>query len=85
MGAEIEVAQIPVATGATLRQALHGGEDYELLFTASEKKRVAASVAGVAVRRIGRVTRDGRQMMWLRTPDGGCMPMPVGGWEHFRK
>jgi len=85
IGAEIEVVQIPVATGATLRQALHGGEDYELLFTASEKKRVPASVAGVAVRRIGRVTRDGRQMMWLRTLDGERMPMPVGGWEHFRK
>jgi len=84
IGAEIEVAQIPVATGATLRQALHGGEDYELLFTASERKRVPLSVAGVAVRHIGRLTRDGSQMMWLRTPDGERMLMPVGGWEHFK-
>jgi thiamine-monophosphate kinase len=84
VGAEIEAAEIPVANGATLKQALHGGEDYELLFTASERKRVPASVAGVSVRRIGRVTRDRRQMMWLRTPDGERMPMPVGGWEHFR-
>jgi len=85
IGAEIEVAQIPVATGATLRQALHGGEDYELLFTASGKKRVPLSVAGASVCRIGKVTRDRKQMMWLRTPDGERMPMPVDGWEHFRR
>src|SRR5437868_5814904 len=84
VGAEIEVAKIPLPSGATLPQALHGGEDYELLFTASEKKRVPALVADVAVRRIGRVTRDRRQMMWLQTPDGERMPMPVGGWEHFK-
>ena len=85
VGAEIEVASVPIAAGATLEQALHGGEDYELLFTASEKKRVPAKIAGVAVRKIGRVTRDPRQMMWLRTPDGERVPMPAGGWEHFRK
>jgi len=79
VGAEIEIASLPVAAGATLEQALHGGEDYELLFTASEKK------VPKGVRRIGRVTRDPRQMMWLRTPDGQRMPMPAGGWEHFRK
>jgi thiamine-monophosphate kinase len=83
VGAEIEAAEIPVARGATLKQALHGGEDYELLFTASERKRVPASVAGVSVRRVGRVIRDRRQMIWLRTPDGERMPMPVAGWEHF--
>ena len=85
VGAEISVAEIPVANGASLQQALHGGEDYELLFTASEKKRVPAVVAGVRVTRVGRVARDRRQMIWLRTPDGERMPMPSGGWEHFRK
>jgi thiamine-monophosphate kinase len=84
VGAEIEAAAIPVASRASLNQALHGGEDYELLFTASEKKRVPSSIAGVSVRRIGRVTRDQQQMIWLRTPDGERMPMPSGGWEHFR-
>jgi len=85
VGAEIDVVEIPCARGANLQQALHGGEDYELLFTASEKKRVPNSVTGVSVRRVGRVTRDRKQMMWLRTPDGQRMPMPVGGWEHFRR
>jgi thiamine-monophosphate kinase len=84
VGAEIEVASIPVARGASFEQALHGGEDYELLFTASEKKRVPGEIEGVAVSWIGKVVRDRRQMMWLRTPDGERMPMPSGGWEHFR-
>ena len=84
VGAEIEVASFPVARGASFEQALHGGEDYELLFTASEKKRVPGEIEGVAVSWIGKVVRDRRQMMWLRTPDGERMPMPSGGWEHFR-
>ncbi len=85
VGAEVEVASVPLADGATLEQALHGGEDYELLFTASEKKKLPPRIAGVATRRIGRVTRDPRQMLWLRTPDGVRVPMPSGGWEHFKK
>jgi thiamine-monophosphate kinase len=84
VGAEIEAAGIPVARGASFQQALYGGEDYELLFTAAEKKRVPREIAGMAVRRIGKVVRDRRQMVWLRTPDGKRMPMPSGGWEHFR-
>jgi thiamine-monophosphate kinase len=80
VGAEIEAASLPVAAGATLEQALHGGEDYELLFTASERKRVPR-----IARRLGRVTRDPKQMMWLVTPDGRRMPMSVSGWEHFRR
>lgn len=33
---------IPIAAGATLQQALHGGEDYELLFTLSPSSRFPA-------------------------------------------
>ena len=35
LAAEIEVESLPVDARATLEQALHGGEDYELLFTAA--------------------------------------------------
>ena len=37
LAAEIDAAALPVDARATLEQALHGGEDYELLFTASPK------------------------------------------------
>ena len=37
--------------------ALHGGEDYELLFTARPGKRIPAHIAGVALTQIGHITR----------------------------
>ena len=84
VGAEIWAERLPVhslAVGAEgLRWALHGGEDYELLFTASG--RVPQRVGGVAVTRIGEVVR-GRGVRLVRA-DGGSMELEAGGWEHFR-
>ena len=71
VGAEIEAAAIPVAVigrpaqQVDLRFALHGGEDYELLFTAPRGKRVPLRIAGVAVSLIGHVTR-GRKVFLER-------------------
>jgi thiamine-monophosphate kinase len=48
---------IPVAAGATLEQALHGGEDYELLFTSDRKSRVPERLAGLPITRIGEIKR----------------------------
>src|SRR5262245_5698495 len=42
VAATIRAAAIPVSTGAELQHALHGGEDYELLFTAAPEARVPA-------------------------------------------
>ena len=42
VSAEIETP--PMFRGATLEQALHGGEDYELLFTARANKRCSGAV-----------------------------------------
>ena len=49
LAAEIDAEAIPVDARATLEQALHGGEDYELLFTASPKTRVPRQLGGVLV------------------------------------
>ena len=43
LSAEIDAEALPVDARATLEQALHGGEDYELLFTASPKTKVPAN------------------------------------------
>jgi thiamine-monophosphate kinase len=64
--------------------ALAGGDDYELLFTASAKRRGAlASVvrltSGLAITRIGVVTGDGA--IALRR-DGRDEPLPAG-YRHF--
>jgi thiamine-monophosphate kinase len=44
---------IPVAPGASLEQALHGGDDYELLFTA--RKAPPGSHRGLPITRIGSI------------------------------
>lgn len=85
VAAEVEAKAIPLAQGATLEQALHGGEDYELLFTARADARVPRAIAGVAVTRIGRVTspRNGRARVTLLT-GRDRQPLEPLGWEHFR-
>lgn len=56
VSAELETG-LPIAKGATLDEALHGGEDYELLFTAAPAKRVPRILDGLPVTRIGIITR----------------------------
>ncbi len=88
VGAELEAALIPrarvgkAARGVSLELALHGGEDYELLFTAPAGKRVPARIAGVAVAEVGRITRS--RGMVLRDPNGVGHKLEPQGWEHFR-
>ena len=84
VAAEIEASALPVQSGATLAQALHGGEDYELLFTAPPTVRIPRAIAGVAITRIGRIvrTRSGRAPITLITPEGR-QPLEHRGWEHF--
>jgi thiamine-monophosphate kinase len=82
--AEVDSALLPVGLGATLTDALHGGDDYELLFTADAGTRVARSIDGVAVHRIGRMLRRqaGRPQMTL-VKDGQRSELKPGGWQHF--
>lgn len=88
VGAEVESARVPRArVGRGARQvdielALHGGEDYELLFTVPAERRVRSRIAGVAVKKIGRVTR-GRKIV-LRDAQGMVSEFAPQGWEHFR-
>jgi thiamine-monophosphate kinase len=84
VAAEVDAAAIPLGAGATLEQALHGGEDYELLFTARAGTRVPTSVAGVAITRIGRVVRrqNSRPQVAL-IGDSGTRPLEARGWQHF--
>jgi thiamine-monophosphate kinase len=89
VGAEIDASRIPCARvgqpprSVDLDLALHGGEDYELLFTVSAGARVPRTLAGVALAEIGRITPS--QKIILRTTDGTSQPLKPRGWEHFRK
>jgi thiamine-monophosphate kinase len=78
VGAEL-FRDLPLAKSATEDQALNGGEDYELVFTASAKKKIPARLAGVAVTRIGLVT-DGIPGEITRNGQ----PLRPAGFDHFR-
>jgi thiamine-monophosphate kinase len=77
VAAEIEAP--PLFPGATLEQALHGGEDYELLFTVPPDVRVPARFENLPLTRIGVIRRgpSGRVLLY------GRMLAPLG-YDHFR-
>jgi thiamine-monophosphate kinase len=82
VGAIIETASIPAVPGDDkLQFAVHGGEDYELLFTAGPNRRIPAKVAGVPVTRIGTIIRGGQ--ITLQSSNGKSQPLQPGGWQHF--
>ncbi len=66
-----------------LQFALHGGEDYELLFTAPRARRVPAKIADVSTTEIGQITR-GRHLV-LMNPNGVGLELKPQGWEHFQR
>ena len=89
VGAELYSEAIPRATvgkparQVDLRFALHGGEDYELLFTARPSQRVPSRLAGIQITQIGQITR--RKRISLMNRSGVRAPLEAQGWEHFRK
>jgi len=95
--AEVDAGAIPVHplaieaeragwVSSALDLALHGGEDYELLFTASPGMKIPHSVAGVELHRIGRMVRRNSRgdRLMLRGRDERTHALEARGWEHFR-
>jgi thiamine-monophosphate kinase len=88
VGAEILSDAIPLARvgrpqrAVALQDALDGGDDYELLFTASPSKTVPSRIAEIPVTLIGRVTKT--KKIELVPEDGKRRPLKPEGWEHFR-
>lgn len=88
----LEEAAIPIHPLAAesrdpLSLALNGGEDYELLFTASPAARIPRSITGVAIHRIGTIRKPGRGQppIMLQMRDGQGLPVAPAGWEHLRQ
>ncbi|MEQ1883825.1 MAG: thiamine-phosphate kinase [Bryobacteraceae bacterium] len=68
-----ELDSVPVHNGATLERALHGGEDYELLFTMPANRRAPTGtirVGAIVKGKPGTVRFQGK-------------PLPARGYEHF--
>jgi thiamine-monophosphate kinase len=86
VGAEIRAEAIPRASLGQHKQevdvpfSLHGGDDYELLFSAARDKKLPARLAGVRITEIGRVTR-GIGLFLIH--NGKRKKLSVQGWEHF--
>ena len=78
-GLRAEIVMPPVFPGASREHALHGGEDYELLFTLRPRTRVPRSFGGVALTRIGTMRKG---IAGAVTLDGA--PLPPLGYDHFR-
>jgi thiamine-monophosphate kinase len=87
VSARIDAAKVPVAKSAGLELALHGGEDYELLFTAPPRAKVPAWIAGVPVTRIGSIRNPANYSSAIQIlgENGKVQPLRKGGWEHFQK
>jgi len=89
VGAELDSSAIPRAyvgkppREVDLELALHGGEDYELLFTVPPGKPVPKRIGGVAMTQIGRITR-GRRIL-ITNPKRVAYELHPRGWEHFGK
>jgi thiamine-monophosphate kinase len=90
--AEIEQAALPLhpltrklAPQSAMEAALHGGEDYELLFAAPASARIPRQLAGVPITRIGQFTRKqaSRPLITLLGPNGTRATLEPQGWEHF--
>jgi thiamine-monophosphate kinase len=93
VGAVVEARRLPTFhVPDTLRRgginplalALHGGEDYELLFTVPLRRvrALPASFNGVPLTCIGRITRQrGTQLL---KPSGRSVPLLPRGWDPFR-
>jgi len=96
VGAEIETAALPIrpstrkaaaALGrSAVNAALHGGEEYELLFTVRPGKMKAverlASGGDAKITRIGSILE--KRKVFAVSPEKGREPLQPRGWRHFR-
>jgi thiamine-monophosphate kinase len=71
-GVSALLEKVPRARGASLQQALHGGEDYALLFTSRRPIPQAIAVGRIAKGQPGEVFYAGE-------------PLPPLGWDHYHE
>ena len=80
VGIEIDESAVPRFDGASLDQALHGGEEYELFFTAHPKTHIPKRWKGIPITRLGTVV-EGRGLSLVSC--GKSQPLKPKGFEHL--
>ncbi len=87
VGATIQENAVPVATlnrhEVELRHALHGGDEYQLLFTVPPGRRVPAVHRGTSLTLIGYITAE--PDICLEHENGYTTELEPEGWEHFAR
>jgi thiamine-monophosphate kinase len=95
VGARIYADQMPAVNVPTslprlaelipLTLALHGGEDYGLLFTVPRRmvRRIPRTFGQVQITSIGEVVRGSD--VSIVAADGKVSSLAPGGWDHFAK
>lgn len=90
VGARLDARRLPRRRGAdgtpaTVAQALHDGEDFELLFAAAPadllRLRALPALAGVELTEVG-VCTPASDGVVLVHDDGAVEPLPPGGYQH---
>jgi len=90
LGAEVELGRLPISAQLwdfekdPYPLALHGGEDYQLVFTVSPAKYRAALALSkkIAVTPIGRMTKA--KGIYLIDQNGKKKILPAKGYQHFK-
>ncbi len=83
VGATVELSSIPIADGATLQDALSGGEDFMLLLCASEPEELRRAYQerfGCELFEVGQIT-EGSELTF--TESGATVEYSGGGFKHF--
>lgn len=89
MAADIPTARVPSSLRGRgfdpLQMALHGGDDYGLLFTVPARlaKRLREAPDSQEITRIGEITRNRKVL--LVGANGRARPLPAMGWDPFRR
>lgn len=88
VGAIIDPGKLPLPRGNALdsaqQLALHGGDDYELLFAVSRRKAglLPAKFGKLRLTRIGEITK--RRGVQIIGKNGTREPLRAAGWDPFR-
>ncbi len=94
VGARLEARKLPLARVPTSRRkheddrlemALHGGDDYELLFAVPrlKLKQIPRSFDGILITAIGEIKKE--RTLLLVNESGREVSLPNRGWDPFRR
>jgi thiamine-monophosphate kinase len=89
VGALVDVASLlmlrDVERGKAVKLALHGGDDYELLFTVRPQKahHIPRRFGRLPLTQIGQIMRESK--IEVREENGNVYRLRPGGWDPFRR